>query len=575
MLELHATSKTISEVNARFNPPRGWVRIQTNGNKCVHSAVRRKITQGPCYGYNSLWTFIRVDKAFFVKSKNGQVLDVSGGRTNNGAHILAWNKHGGNNQRWQFINIGRGKLLLKNVKSRKCLDNTGSIRRGRRYHQWSCNSRNRNQHIRIIKVRGVPNSWVYIKGPGGLCVQTSTRRITQGSCRGNNALWRFVRYRNKYIIQSKRNRRVFDVAGGARHNGGQIYAWSRHNGSNQMWDVFNNRRRKFMIKNVRSSKCLDNTGKIRRGRGYHQWSCSSGNKNQQFYLIDPRQKRRRPASRIQRISYPKGWGRIKGPGNLCVYATRRKITQGSCSGNNSLWRFFKKGRRNEFVVQSKNGRVLDVYGGRTNKGVTIIAGNKHGRDNQRWSFIKFRKGNFLLRNVRSKKCIDNTGSIRRGRRYHQWYCSKRNRNQWFSFVALPVKKRRIVKKNSSKIRTSKKPNSGYRKKKNIRFMGGKYKFNLVTGKEFCSSKCKPNRSAPVKKCFKGSVQNCNSCAFNGNKKDEKSKDSDELCKVVCNAIDKENTCEFYTYIDDKKKVINKKLLNRFGRIFIKKYLKKK
>ena len=102
-------------------------------------------------------------------------------------------------------------------------------------------------------------------------------------------------------------------------------------------------------------------------------------------------------------------------------------------------------------------------------------------------------------------------------------------------------------------------------------MGGKYKFNLVTGREFCTKKCKPNKSAPIKKCFKGTVQNCNSCVFNGGKKD---KDSDELCKMVCNAIDKEKTCEFYTFIDAKKKVINKRLLNKFGRIFIKKYLKR-
>jgi len=121
---------------------------------------------------------------------------------------------------------------------------------------------------------------------------------------------------------------------------------------------------------------------------------------------------------------------------------------------------------------------------------------------------------------------------------------------------------------------NRKPNSGYRKRKNIKFMGGKYKFNLITGKEFCSKKCSPNRSAPVKKCFKGSVHNCNSCIYNGSKKDPLGLDSDELCKTVCNAIDTEKTCEFYTFIDDRRKVINKKLLNRFGRIFIKKYLRR-
>jgi hypothetical protein len=130
------------------------------------------------------------------------------------------------------------------------------------------------------------------------------------------------------------------------------------------------------------------------------------------------------------------------------------------------------------------------------------------------------------------------------------------------------------KKRLIKGKGKKKPNSGYRKKKNIKFMGGRFKFNLVTGKEFCSKKCSPNRTSPAKKCFKGTVQTCNSCAFKGTK-DKAGKESDELCKTVCNAIAGEKSCEFYTYIDDKKKVINKKLLNRFGRIFIKKYLKRR
>merc|ERR1711957_225366 len=118
---------------------------------------------------------------------------------------------------------------------------------------------------------------------------------------------------------------------------------------------------------------------------------------------------------------------------------------------------------------------------------------------------------------------------------------------------------------------NKKPKSGYKKRKNVKFMGGKYKFNLVTGKAFCTKKCKPNKSSPMKKCFKGTVQNCNSCAFIGDKKD---KDSAELCKTVCNAIHKEKTCEFYTFIDAKQKIVNKRLLTKFGRIFIKKFLKK-
>ena len=113
----------------------------------------------------------------------------------------------------------------------------------------------------------------------------------------------------------------------------------------------------------------------------------------------------------------------------------------------------------------------------------------------------------------------------------------------------------------------------YRKKKTIKFMNGKYSFNLKSGKDFCSTKCKSDSSSKSQVCFKDGVKKCKTCSFNGNKKNPLGKDSEELCKIVCRSINNQK-CDFYAYIDDKKKIINKPLLNRFGRIFVNKFMRK-
>ena len=285
---------------------------------------------------------------------------------------------------------------------------------------------------------------------------------------------------------------------------------------------------------------------------------------------------------------PRGWTMIRGNGNYCVRYSggRRRITQGSCNGrNNVMWRFIRYGGR--YIIQNKSGYVMDLYAYKRNNGAHIYSWNRKNGTNQRWSFSNIGGGKYLIRNQHSTKCLDNTGKARRGVGYHQWSCNRRNRNQQFSLV--PKNKPRRVKKSRSrrnkpkKSRRNKSKNSRrnkpknnkmkYNKKKTVKFMNGKYSFNLKSGKDFCSTKCSSNKSSKTTVCFNDGVKKCKSCSFNGNKKDSKGKDSQELCNTVCKSINNDK-CDFFAYVDDKKRVINKRLLNRFGRIFVKKFIKK-
>jgi hypothetical protein len=362
----------------------------------------------------------------------------------------------------------------------------------------------------------------------------------------NSSLWKFVKKGKAYYLLNKSGQ-VLDIYRSKRHNGAKVLSWTKHRRmrNNQRFYYYNRGRGKFLLKNVHSGKCVDNTGRVNIRNGYHQWSCNKRNRNQHLTIL-----------KNNHIVLPTDYLMIQSNGNKCVHAKRRRsgITQGPCTPmNSSLWKFVKHGKA--YYLENKSGEVLDIYGSKKGNRVKVLSWTKHLSNNQRFYFNRIGRGEkFLLMNVHSGKCVDNTGRVRIGRRYHQYSCIKRNRNQHMKIIKI---------------------NSGYKKKTNFNLLGGKYKFNFKSGTDFCSKKCIPNRSSNNKVCFKDDkFQTCNSCSFNGNKANDLGKDSDELCKKVCNALDNQNKCEFYTYINNKNKVINKKLLNRFGKTLLEKQLKK-
>jgi len=113
----------------------------------------------------------------------------------------------------------------------------------------------------------------------------------------------------------------------------------------------------------------------------------------------------------------------------------------------------------------------------------------------------------------------------------------------------------------------------YRKKKTLKFLNGKYSFNLQTGRDFCAKQCQSDSLSKLQVCFKDGIKKCRSCSFKGNKKSSFGKDAHELCNTVCKSINSK-PCDFYAYVDDHKRVINRRLLNRFGRIFVSRYIEK-
>ena len=126
-----------------------------------------------------------------------------------------------------------------------------------------------------------------IVGKTGLCVSARNPfgRLVQQPCgETKDLLWKEILWGKNVILVSS-NGQVMDNAGSKKHNGNPVYAWSRHNGFNQQWIIIRIRKNgKYLIKNIGTGKCLDDTGKAGVGRFYHIWDCNENNVNQWFDL---------------------------------------------------------------------------------------------------------------------------------------------------------------------------------------------------------------------------------------------------------------------------------------------------
>merc|ERR1712222_133729 len=221
---------------------------------------------------------------------------------------------------------------------------------------------------------------------------------------------------------------------------------------------------------------------------------------------------------------------IKGRGNLCIKFAggRRHIRQGRCNRSSSVqWRFIRYANR--YIIQNRSGYVIDLYAYKRHNGAHIYAWNRKNGTNQHFYFIKM--------NARRAK--------RRG--------GKKPRGGRKGRKARGGKKPRGGKKNPSrkggkgkpgrkggrkggKGKPGRKGGKGkggkgkmkYRKNKTIKFMKGKYSFNLKTGRQFCQTKCANNKSSKEGVCFKNGVKKCKACSFTGNKTTPKGKESQQL-----------------------------------------------
>ncbi|WP_147302958.1 RICIN domain-containing protein [Marinoscillum furvescens] len=131
-----------------------------------------------------------------VNRNSGQVLDVNGASTANGANVLQWPWNGGDNQLWEIVDLGTGYSRIINKNSGLDLDvNMGSSTNGATVIQWPWNG-------------------------------------------GNNQQWEVIDLGGGYSrIRNRNSGKSLDVNGGSTSNGADVIQWTWTGGSNQQWEL--------------------------------------------------------------------------------------------------------------------------------------------------------------------------------------------------------------------------------------------------------------------------------------------------------------------------------------------------
>ncbi|HEY0638004.1 MAG TPA: RICIN domain-containing protein [Pseudonocardiaceae bacterium] len=112
-----------------------------------------------------------------------------------------------------------------------------------------------------------------------------------------------------------------------------------------------------------------------------------------------------------------------------------QIYQYTCHGrDNQRWTFVKTRRGGEYkVVNADTGKCLDVYGNHRSNGTRVIQANCHGRANQRWLVTMLGREQFTLKSVNAGKCLDVTGASRDNEAgFIVWACHKKPNQRWIS-----------------------------------------------------------------------------------------------------------------------------------------------
>jgi len=108
---------------------------------------------------NQVWTVQEFgDKHhYFIKSRQGKVIDLKDGIETNGATVQMWGMGGYQNHRWQLIDAGGGYFYIQNWKSGKVLDVSGGVdENGRKVQSYQRNN-SISQKWKFVKITGTDN----------------------------------------------------------------------------------------------------------------------------------------------------------------------------------------------------------------------------------------------------------------------------------------------------------------------------------------------------------------------------------------------------------------------------------
>ena len=121
----------------------------------------------------------------------GKCIDVQGASTSNGALVQIYGCHGGNNQKWRFVDNGNHRFRIVAQHSNRCLDvKSAALNDGRNVQQYTCHG-NGNQSWQVLQEPG--DVVKLVVDHSGKCLEAKDAGIfgqddilEQRSCSGND-----------------------------------------------------------------------------------------------------------------------------------------------------------------------------------------------------------------------------------------------------------------------------------------------------------------------------------------------------------------------------------------------------
>ncbi|MFI5617764.1 phosphatidylinositol-specific phospholipase C domain-containing protein [Streptomyces sp. NPDC051567] len=231
---------------------------------------------------------------------DGKVVDADAAAPQpEGARVVAWDRSGGDNQRWQMYRRGTdNRFIFRNVRSTLVLDKD---RAGNRMQQYGYGG-NANQEWVFrdaadgaVQLRdGQTDQCLTNKGHGAQLLTEPCRdgdrnqawrlKDTSPSSSGRG-IWDGWRVENPgLVIRSAADGKVVDADGAAAQpEGARVLAWDHTGGDNQRWQMYRRGTdNRFIFRNIRSTLVLD---KDRAGNRMQQYGYG-GNPNQEWVFRD-------------------------------------------------------------------------------------------------------------------------------------------------------------------------------------------------------------------------------------------------------------------------------------------------
>jgi hypothetical protein len=366
------------------------------------------------------------------KQNTNLVWDLTASQAGEGVAILAYAKHGGNNQRWYINSLGGNKYTINNKITNKC------ARPGPQGHwnwQYTC-------------TRVPIDNWIIeevVEGPGftpyilnldlskpyilkskkfGWCANVvgNNAQVSNKVCSfAANFQWRFVKNDddNTYFITSVSNGNlVWDVSGSNMAEQTPILSYAKHGGPNQrFWIKSSNNGLDLQFVNKFTGKCA------RPGPyGHWDWSYTCTNDVIDFWGIEG----------LAMPTLNTNMHIINKWNGQCIFTNggNQQLRFGACQRTNNFYWNIELNGANFFLKNALNlAQVFDVTASGVANGVKLLNWGRHGANNQRWLINMVRDNHYEIRNVNSNRCaqLQDNGDI------VQWDCTQDDR-QLFQIV---------------------------------------------------------------------------------------------------------------------------------------------